>query len=96
LLADFGILCSDPTPLQCEGTSAIKIAKKPVKHELTKHIGVDASFIRYHCQQLIIDIQYVPSELQVVDFFTKAASFSSSQTQCVRHRIFSATFSVYG
>ena len=43
-----------------------------MKHELTKHIDVDASFTRSHCQQKTIDLQYVPSELQLADFFTKA------------------------
>jgi len=72
LLADFGVLCTDPTPLRCDSTSAIQIANNPVKHELTKHIGVDASFTRSHCQQSTIDLQYVPSEVQLADFFTKA------------------------
>jgi len=72
LLADFGISCDGPTPLLCDNTSAIQIAHDPVKHELTKYIGVDASFTRSHCHQKTIDLQYVPSELQVADFFTKA------------------------
>jgi hypothetical protein len=37
LLEDFGISISRPT-------GAISIARDPVKHELTKHIGVDASY----------------------------------------------------
>ena len=49
LLADFGISCDAPTPLLCDNTGAIQIANDPVKHELTKHIGVDASFTRSHC-----------------------------------------------
>lgn len=72
LLADIGVDCKDPTPLLCDNTGAIQIANDPVKHELTKHIGVDASFTRSHCQQSTIALQYVPSELQVADFFTKA------------------------
>jgi hypothetical protein len=72
LLADFGVSCDAPTPLLCDNTGAIQIAKDPVKHELTKHIGVDASFTRSHCHQNTIALQYVPSELQVADFFTKA------------------------
>jgi hypothetical protein len=36
--------------------SAIQISHDPVKHELTKHIGVDASFTRSHCQQKSIDL----------------------------------------
>jgi len=51
LLADFGISCDAPTPLLCDNTGAIRIANDPVKHELTKHIGVDALFTRSHCQQ---------------------------------------------
>jgi len=72
LLHDFGISCDAPTPLLCDNTGAIQIANDPVKHELTKHIGVDASFTRSHCHQKTIDLQYVPSELQLADFFTKA------------------------
>ena len=52
--------------------SAISIARDPVKHELTKHIGIDASFVRASVQDQVIALQYVPSELQLADFFTKA------------------------
>jgi hypothetical protein len=72
LLADLGVSCDNSTPLLCDNMSAIQIANNPIKHELTKHIGVDASFVRSHCQQSTIDLKYVSSELQVADFFTKA------------------------
>jgi hypothetical protein len=51
LLAEFGVSCDTPTPLLCDNTGAIQIANDPVKHELTKHIGVDASFTQSHYQQ---------------------------------------------
>jgi hypothetical protein len=54
LLANFGLLCDDPTPLLCDNTGAIHIANDPVEHELQKHIGVDAFFIRSHCHQKTI------------------------------------------
>ena len=54
LLADFGISYDAPTPLLCDNTGAIQIANDPVKHELTKHISVDASFTRSHCHQKTI------------------------------------------
>jgi hypothetical protein len=50
----------------------ISIACDSVKHSLTKHIGVDASFVRSAVQDQILALQYVPSELQLMDFFTKA------------------------
>jgi hypothetical protein len=34
-----------------------------VKHDLTKHIGIDASFVRTVVQDQILTLQYVPSEL---------------------------------
>nr|ADB85425.1 putative retrotransposon protein [Phyllostachys edulis] len=72
LLIDLSVHCDNPVPLFCDNTSAIQIASDPVKHKLTKHIGVDASFTRSHCQQSTIVLKYVPSELEVTYFFTKA------------------------
>jgi hypothetical protein len=44
LLEDFGVSIFMPTPLLSDSTWAISIARDPVKHELTKYIGVDAHF----------------------------------------------------
>ena len=43
-----------------------------MKHELTKHIGVDAFFTQSYCNQHTIALQYVSSKQQLFDFFTKA------------------------
>jgi hypothetical protein len=51
---------------------AISIALDPVKHELTKHIGVEASFVRGSVQDQVIALQYVPLKLQLADFFTNS------------------------
>jgi hypothetical protein len=48
--------------LSSDSTGAISIARDAVKHELTKHIGVDASFVRASVQDQDIALQYVPSE----------------------------------
>jgi len=56
LLADFGVTCAEQPILRCYNTSAIQIANNLVKHELTKHIDVDASFICSHCQPSAIDL----------------------------------------
>jgi len=62
-LADFGVSVSIPTPLLTDSTGAISIARDPVKHELTKHIGVDSYYTRAQVQDDVIDLRYVPSEL---------------------------------
>jgi hypothetical protein len=72
LLEDFDVSVSMPTPLLSDSTGAISIARDPVKHELTKHIDVDAHFTRSQIQDGVVALQYVPSELQLTDFFTKA------------------------
>jgi len=46
LLEDFGVSVSMPTPLLSDSIEAISIARNPVKHELTKHIDIDAHFTR--------------------------------------------------
>jgi hypothetical protein len=45
LLEDFDVSVSMPTPLLSDSIGVISIAHDPVKHELTKHIGVDAYFM---------------------------------------------------
>ena len=87
LLDDFGVSTTAPTPLSSDSTGAISIARDPVKHELTKHIGVDASYTRSQVQDQIVALQFVPSELQLADFFTKA------QTQA-QHSFFLSKLSV--
>jgi hypothetical protein len=57
-----------------------------MKHELTKHIGVDASFTRSHYHQKIIDLQYVPLESQLADFFTKAQTRTQHQFHLIKLR----------
>ena len=63
---------TSPTPLHCDSTVALQIATDPVKHELTKHIGVDAHFIWCSVRDRTVFLHYIPTEVQVVDFFTKA------------------------
>jgi hypothetical protein len=87
LLEDFGVSVTSPTSLLSDSTGAISIARDPIKHELTKHIGVDASYTRTQVQDQVVALQYVPSELQLADFFTKA------QTRA-QHRFYLSKLSV--
>jgi hypothetical protein len=63
LLEDFSVSVSMLTHLLSDSTRAISIARDPIKHELTKHIGVDAHFTRSQVQDCVVALQYVPSEL---------------------------------
>jgi hypothetical protein len=79
LLEDFDVFVSMSTPLLSDSTGAISIARDLVKHELTKHIGVDAHFTRSQVQYGVVALQYEPSELQLADFFTKAQTRAHHQ-----------------
>jgi hypothetical protein len=84
------LACDNSTPLLCDNMSAVQIANNPIKHELTKHIGVDAPFIRSHCQQFTINVNYVSSSGRLFHQGSNkggTSSFLSSQTQCVRFLI---------
>ena len=71
LLQDLGVYSPDPTPLHCDNTGAIHITLNPVKHSLSKHIEVDAFFLRDQYGQGTLVPQYVPSEQQLADLLTK-------------------------
>jgi hypothetical protein len=79
LFEDFGVSVSMPTPLLSDSIGAIIIARDPIKHELTKHIGVDAHFTRSQVQDGVVALQYVPSKLQLADLFTKAQTHAHHQ-----------------
>jgi hypothetical protein len=54
LLEDFGVSFTTSASLLSDSTGAISIARDPMKHELTKYIGVDASFVRTAVQDQIL------------------------------------------
>ncbi|XP_039131886.1 uncharacterized mitochondrial protein AtMg00810-like [Dioscorea cayenensis subsp. rotundata] len=67
VLQDFGVPIHSPIPIHCNSTGALQIATDPVKHELTKHIGVDAHFTRCHVRAHIVSLHYLPTEVQPHD-----------------------------
>jgi hypothetical protein len=54
LLANFWVSVTTPTPVLSDSTGAISIVRDPVKHELTKHVGVDAFYTRAQVQAQVI------------------------------------------
>jgi len=88
LLADFGIVSSGPTTMFCDNTGAIQLTLNPVKFSLSKHIGVDVFFLREQYSQRTLVPQYVPTEHQIADLFTK------SQTR-VQHDYLMSKLSMY-
>jgi hypothetical protein len=71
LLTEFGIQQDHPTTLWCDNQSAIHISRNPVEHQRTKHIEIHMHFIRQLIQDGVLNLEYLPTEAQVADIFTK-------------------------
>ena len=69
-LSDFGLNLSKIS-LLFDNTSAINLTKNPVQHSRTKHIEIRHHFIRDHIMNGDCEIQFVNSENQLADLFTK-------------------------
>ncbi|KAK6149412.1 hypothetical protein DH2020_016937 [Rehmannia glutinosa] len=58
-------------PIMCDNTSAIAITQNPVLHSKTKHIDVRYHFIRDHVEKKDITVEYISTDKQLADIFTK-------------------------
>ena len=79
LLQDLGVSVASPTPLHCDSTRALQVAADPTKHDLTKHVGVDAHFTRCSVRDQTVSLHYLPTKVQVANFFTKAQTQTREQ-----------------
>lgn len=69
-LEDFG-LNYRKVPLRCDNKSAIDLSNNHVYHSRTKHIDVRHHFLRDHIVKEDVIIEFVPTDLQLADIFTK-------------------------
>ena len=72
-LCDYDVEAKE-IPIFCDNTSAIAITQNPVLHSRTKHIDVRYHFIRDHVEKKNVRIEYVRTEKQIADIFTKPLS----------------------
>jgi len=69
-LEDFGENL-DHIPLKCDNTSAINLTKNPIMHSRTKQIEVRHHFLRDHVLKGDCCMEFIDSEHQLADIFTK-------------------------
>ena len=69
-LNDFGLKFHH-VPIMCDNTSAISISKNPVQHSRTKHIEIRHHFLRDHAEKGDITLEFIRTEEQLADIFTK-------------------------
>ena len=70
MLNDLGVEC-DGMPIFVDNQSAIRMAGNSEFHRRSKHIDVRYNFVRDLVRKRVIAVQYVRSEQQLADIFTK-------------------------
>ncbi|KAK9112783.1 hypothetical protein Scep_020302 [Stephania cephalantha] len=76
LLKELGFSQASCPVMWCDNTSAKSLASNLVFHARTKHIEVDAHFIREKLLAGVLELRYVPTEHQSADLLTKMLSVS--------------------
>lgn len=60
--------------INVDNQGAINLAKNPVNHQRSKHIDIKYHFIRSEVQSGNVKLQYIPTDNNVADIFTKPAT----------------------
>ena len=81
VLIDYGI-SQDTMVVYYDNSSAIDISKNPVQHSKTKHIEIRYHFIRDLVERKIVCLEYILTERQNADIFTKPLDRSKFETLC--------------
>ena len=71
LLTELRCSLTRPILLNCDNLSATYLAANPISHAHTKHIAIDYHFV---CEQVTSGnhkVEFMPSQLQLADVFTK-------------------------
>jgi histone deacetylase 1/2 len=71
LLTELRCPLTCPVLLNCDNLSATYLAANPIFHARTKHIAIDYHFVRERVASGSHKIQFIPSQLQLADVFTK-------------------------
>lgn len=74
LLKSLEFSCDKATTLYIDNQSAIRLVKNAEFHKRTKHIDIRYHYIREKFDSKDICMEYVASEIQRADIFTKALS----------------------
>ncbi|KAH9671809.1 hypothetical protein KPL70_017497 [Citrus sinensis] len=72
-------------PIKCDNTSAINLSKNPIQHSRTKHIEIGHHFLRDHVQKGDIALEFISTEKQLADIFTKP--LCEEQFSKIRHEL---------
>jgi hypothetical protein len=82
IICDLGLHLASTPIMWCDNTSALALASNPVFHGRTKHIEVDYHFV---CERVVcgdICLQFISTDDQVANIFTKVLPTPRFQRLC--------------
>ena len=71
LLKDLHEVLVSPPFIHCDNPYAIPLSLNPVQHSQIKHLEANVHFVQEHVQKGDLVVQYIPTQDQVADVFTK-------------------------
>ena len=80
-LLDSNLHC-DHIKIFCDNTSIIHMTKNTNQHSKTKHIDIRYHFLRDHYEKGDIEIEYVSTDFQLADIFTKPLDYDRFSFIC--------------
>ena len=73
-LQDMKVVFEEPTMIYYDNTGVISLSKNLVQHSKAKHILIKYHYLRDQTANKNIKLEYVPTQEQIVDIFTKSLS----------------------
>jgi len=70
-MTQIGFNLNVPIKIYVDNVFAINLAKNPVVHQKSKHIGIRYHFLQDQVGKNLIKLKYCSSEDQIADSFTK-------------------------
>lgn len=71
-LAELGLSIGNPTVIHSDNIGAIELSENDFHHQRTKHIDIRHHFIRKHVKDKEVCPEFIPTEHQTADVFTKS------------------------
>ena len=72
----------DHIKIFCDNTSIILMTKNTNQHSKTKHIKIRYHFLGDHYEKCDIEIDYVSTDFQLADIFTKSLDYNRFSFIC--------------
>ncbi|KAL1224682.1 Retrovirus-related Pol polyprotein from transposon RE1 [Cardamine amara subsp. amara] len=91
LLKELGIPLLSTPELFCDNLYAVFLSANPAFHARTKHFELDHHYVRERVALGTLEVNHIPSQLQVADIFTKSLPTKAFQSLAIQTRCRSAT-----